>query len=114
MIRRVFGRDARAGVVAGGSAAYSNSVLIGLPLLQASLGDAGTVYLVVIVAIHTPVLMLLSVFLNEWALAVDGAAGEAIVAARSAEARRHRDGAASDPDRNRRRAAVACHRVRNP
>ena len=27
MIRRVFGREARAGVVAGGSAAYSNSVL---------------------------------------------------------------------------------------
>ncbi len=77
MIRRVFGRDARAGVVAGGSAAYSNSVLIGLPLLQAALGDKGTVYLVVIVAIHTPILMLLSVFLNEWALAVDGASGEA-------------------------------------
>jgi len=77
MIRRVFGRDARAGVVAGGSAAYSNSVLIGLPLLQAALGETGTVYLVVIVAIHTPVLMLLSVFLNEWALAVDGASGEA-------------------------------------
>lgn len=76
MIRRVFGRDARAGVVAGGSAAYSNAVLIGLPLLHTALGEAGAVYLVVIVVIHTPVLMLIGVFLNEWALVADGAETE--------------------------------------
>jgi len=72
MIRRVFGRDQRAGIVAGGSAAYSNSVLIGVPLMQASLGDAGTVFLIVIVAVHLPIMMLVSVLLNEWAMATDG------------------------------------------
>ena len=44
MIRRVFGRDSRAGIVAGGSAAYSNGVLIGIPLMQAALGDAAGRY----------------------------------------------------------------------
>ena len=31
-IRRLFGRDARAGVVAGISTAYGNTVLVGIPL----------------------------------------------------------------------------------
>lgn len=70
-VRRLFGRDARAGVVAGGSAAYANSVLIGLPLMQAAFGDAGTVYLLVIASIHLPIMMLVSMVLNEWALQVD-------------------------------------------
>ena len=69
MIRRVFGRDSRAGIVAGGSAAYSNGVLIGIPLMQAALGDEGTVFLIIIVAVHLPIMMLVSVFLNEWMLA---------------------------------------------
>ena len=78
MVRRIFGRDARAGVVAGGSAAFSNAVLIGLPLMQATFGEPGTVYLIVIVAIHMPVLMLVSVVLNEWAAGADRVAtGEA-------------------------------------
>jgi len=66
MIMRVFGRDSRAGIVAGGSAAYSNGVLIGIPLMQAALGDRGTLFLIVIVAVHLPIMMLVSVFLNEW------------------------------------------------
>lgn len=72
MIRKVFGRDQRAGIVAGGSAAYSNSVLIGIPLMQAALGDAGTVFMIVIVAVHLPIMMLVSVFLNEWVTATEG------------------------------------------
>ena len=74
-IRRVFGRDARAGTVAGGSAAFSNSVLIGIPLMQAAFGEAGTVYLIVIVSIHLPIMMLLSVVLNELASRRDEAEG---------------------------------------
>lgn len=77
MIRRLFGRDQRAGIVAGGSAAYSNAVLIGVPLMQAALGDEGTVFLIVIVAVHLPVMMLVSVFLNEWMLAREGTASGA-------------------------------------
>ena len=61
MIRRVFGRDARAGIVAGGSAAYSNALLIGLPLMQTALGESGTVFLIVIIAVHLPVMMTISV-----------------------------------------------------
>ncbi len=72
MIRHVFGRDARAGIVAGASAAYSNAVLIGLPLMQTALGESGTVFLIIIVSVHLPATMLLSVFLNEWALAKEG------------------------------------------
>ena len=70
----------RAGIVAGGSAAYSNGVLIGIPLMQAALGDDGTVFLIVIVAVHLPIMMLVSVLLNEWMLARDGAAAGATVA----------------------------------
>jgi malonate transporter len=69
MIMRVFGRDSRAGIVAGGSAAYSNGVLIGIPLMQAALGNSGTLFLIVIVAVHLPIMMLVSVFLNEWMMA---------------------------------------------
>jgi malonate transporter and related proteins len=73
MIRRVFGRDQRAGIVAGGAAAYSNAVLIGIPLMQAALGDEGTVFLIAIVAVHLPIMMLVSVLLSEWMLAREGA-----------------------------------------
>ena len=69
MVVRVFRRDGRAGIVAGVSASYSNSVLIGIPLIQAALGDQGTVFLVIIIAVHTAVMMLVSVLLNEWIVA---------------------------------------------
>ena len=70
--RRVFGGDARLGVVAGISASFSNTVLIGIPLVQSVLGERGLVALLVIVAIHLPVMMLASVILFEWARRADG------------------------------------------
>ncbi len=78
MVRRLFGRDARAGIVAGGSAAYSNGVLIGVPLMQAALGDGGTVFLIIIIAIHLPLLMLISVVLNEWVLVAADKGADAV------------------------------------
>jgi predicted permease len=72
MMRRIFARDARAAVVAGGSAAYSNALLIGIPLIVAAFGEGGAIYLIVIIAVHLPVMMLASVVLNEWALQADG------------------------------------------
>ena len=69
MVMRIFGRDSRAGIAAGVSASYSNSVLIGIPLMQAALGDQGTVFLVIIIAVHTAIMMLVSVLLNEWIVA---------------------------------------------
>ena len=77
MVRRVFGRDARAGVVGGGSAAYANSLAIGLPLILAAFGEAGTLFLILIITAQLPVMMLVSVLLNQWALRADGMAGEA-------------------------------------
>ncbi len=75
-IRRLFRRDARAGIVAGAASAYSNTVLLGIPIIQAAYGEEGVVFLIVIIAIHTPVMMLASILLNEWALAAgEGATG---------------------------------------
>ena len=75
-IRRLFGRDARAGIVAGAASVYSNTVLLGIPIVQAAYGEEGMVFLIVIIAIHTPVMMLASILLNEWALAAgEGATG---------------------------------------
>ncbi|HSG94303.1 MAG TPA: AEC family transporter [Afifellaceae bacterium] len=71
-IRRMFGRDARAGLVAGLSGSYANTVLIGIPLVQTAFGEAGMVSLLIIVAVHLPVMMLASLIMFEWALRVDG------------------------------------------
>lgn len=77
MVVNLFGRDDRAGIVAGGAGAYSNAMLIGIPLIQTAFGESGMVFLVVIVAIHLPVFMVVSVMMNEWALTADGAADDA-------------------------------------
>ncbi len=67
--RYLFGRDFRSGVVAGASAAYANTVLLGVPLIQAAFGEPGMVFLIVIIAVHSPVMLLASIALNEWAVA---------------------------------------------
>jgi predicted permease len=77
-IRRLFKRDARAGVVAGLSGSYGNTVLIGIPLVQTAFGEAGMVSLLIIIAVHLTVMMLASLILFEWALRVDGVASGAV------------------------------------
>jgi predicted permease len=72
LIRRVFGRDARSGVVAGVSASFANTVLIAIPLVQTVVGDGGMVALLIIVSVHLPVMMLASLLLFEWAQRADG------------------------------------------
>lgn len=74
VIRRGFGRDARAGVVSGLSASFSNLVILGLPISLALFGDAGTETLSLIIAIHLPIMMTTSVLLNERAQRLDGTA----------------------------------------
>ncbi len=71
-VRRLFGRDARTGVVAGVSAAFPNTLLLALPLVITAYGDEGAAALAVLVTINLPVMMSVSVFLNERALVVDG------------------------------------------
>lgn len=76
MAVHIFGRDTRAGIVAGGSAAYSNSVLIGIPLIQTVFGESGMLFLIVVIAVHLPILMVVSVILNEFSLAGEKAESE--------------------------------------
>jgi malonate transporter len=63
VIRRVFGRDARSGVVAGISTAYGNTVLVGIPLAIAAYGNDGAVVMALIIALHLPVMMSTSAIL---------------------------------------------------
>lgn len=72
VIRRVWGRDARAGVVAGVTAAFSNLVLLGLPLVQGVYGADGLAVLSLIVSVHLVVMMAASLALFEWAVRRDG------------------------------------------
>lgn len=67
LIRLLFGRDRRAGVVAGVSSAFSNLVLLGVPLVLSLEGQAGFEILSLIVAVHLPLMMTASIVLFEWA-----------------------------------------------
>jgi len=62
---RIFGRDARAGVVGGVSAAYSNVVLLGAPFILGVFGPSGFEVLSLLVSVHLPVMMMISIVLFE-------------------------------------------------
>ena len=71
-IRWMFGRDRRAGVVAGVTGAFSNLVFLGMPLLLGVYGQEGLVIISLIISVHMPLMMAASLMLNEWALRKDG------------------------------------------
>ncbi|MDX8515365.1 AEC family transporter [Mesorhizobium captivum] len=62
---RVFGRDARAGVVGGVSSAYSNVVLLGAPFILGIFGPSGFEVLSLLVSVHLPIMMMASIVLFE-------------------------------------------------
>ena len=62
---RVFRRDAAAGVVGGVGSAFSNTVLLGIPLVLGVFGQPGMEILSLIVAVHLPILMAASIILFE-------------------------------------------------
>jgi len=72
MVRKMFRRDARAGVIGGISAGFSNAVLLGLPLTLSAFGEEGAVPNLLIVAVQLPVIMVVSTVLIEWAERRDG------------------------------------------
>jgi len=74
VIRRVFKRDARAGLVAGVSSAYPNALLVGIPLVIAAYGSKGAAAVSLLIAIHLPIMMTASAILIERALVADGLA----------------------------------------
>jgi malonate transporter and related proteins len=84
MIRRVFGRDARAGLVAGVSAAYGNTVLVGIPLVITAYGDQGAAAITLIIAVHLPVMMSASAVLIGRAERHDGVSEEVVTVAAAA------------------------------
>jgi hypothetical protein len=76
-VRRLFGRDARAGLVAGVSASYGNTLLIGIPLIIAAYGSEGTAAISLLIAVHLPIMMTVSAILIERALVTDGLSPDA-------------------------------------
>jgi malonate transporter and related proteins len=57
LVRRLFRRDARAGLVAGLAAGYGNTTLIGIPLALAAFGADGSVPMALIIAVQLPMMM---------------------------------------------------------
>ncbi len=51
------GRSAREAALIGFSAAQSNTVLVGIPLILGTLGEAGTVPIILLLVIHSPITM---------------------------------------------------------
>lgn len=51
------GRDPRESAVIGFSAAQSNTVLVGIPMILGSIGEQGTIPIILLLAVHLPVTM---------------------------------------------------------
>ena len=71
-VRLFTGADRRTGVVAGVSSSFANTVFVAIPALQRAYGDAGLEPLLLIIAIHLPVMMIASTLLIEHAAHLDG------------------------------------------
>lgn len=72
VIRRGFKREARAGVIGGISAAFANTVMVGLPLISDVFGDPGLVPILIIISVHLPILTIVTSILMERAVTLDG------------------------------------------
>ncbi|MHA7775917.1 AEC family transporter [Roseibium sp. M-1] len=71
LIRKFFGRDARASAIGGISAAFANTIMVGLPLAAAVYGDDGLVPVLLIISIHLAVMTVLMAIAMERAAAAD-------------------------------------------
>ncbi|QPC92510.1 AEC family transporter [Mesorhizobium sp. INR15] len=65
VMTRVFGRDARAGIVGGVSSSFSNVVLLGAPFILGVFGPSGFEVLSLLVSVHLPTMMMASIVLFE-------------------------------------------------
>ncbi len=68
----IFGRDARATIVACVAAGFSNLVLLGIPLIERAYGQDGLQILFLLVSIHLPIVMFVSTIFLELAERLDG------------------------------------------
>ena len=71
-VRLFTGADRRTGVIAGISSSFANTVFVAIPALQRAYGDAGLEPLLLIIAIHLPLMMIASTLLIERAAHLDG------------------------------------------
>ncbi len=67
LVTRGMGRDARAGVVGGVTASFSNLVLLGVPFMLGVYGQPGFAILSLLVSVHLPIMLTASILLFEWA-----------------------------------------------
>jgi len=67
-----FKRDHRIGVLAGVSAAFANTVFIGLPLVSRVVGEDGLVAISVLLSVHLPTMMIAGTVLMERAERKEG------------------------------------------
>lgn len=65
VMERLFRRDARAGVIGGISSSFSNTVMVGIPILTQAFGDEGLMIGFVLVGLHLPMMMAISAILIE-------------------------------------------------
>ncbi len=65
LIVRGFGRDARAGVVGGVTAAFSNIALLGIPFMLGVYGQEGFETLSLLLSVHLPIMIAASILLFE-------------------------------------------------
>ena len=77
LVRWLYGRDARSGVIAGVSAAFSNTILIGIPLTQQVYGEEGLAIALLLISVHLALMMLVSTILIDRAAVADGIADQA-------------------------------------
>ena len=78
IVTRGFGRDRPTGTVAGFSAAQSNTVLIGIPLILTTYGDAGRVPIFLLIAVHLPLMMSVATLSIELGGSTRGHFGETV------------------------------------
>jgi malonate transporter and related proteins len=62
---RLFGRDTALGIIGGVAAAFSNMVLVGVPLILGVYGQDGIDILSLMVSIHLPTMMMASIVMFE-------------------------------------------------
>lgn len=71
IIRKAFGREARAGAIGGISSSYSNLLLVGVPVISAVYGDRGVTPVLLIISIHLATMTLVTAFAMERSAAQD-------------------------------------------
>lgn len=63
--QRLFGGEARIGIVAGVSSAFSNTAMLGIPIVFSVYGKAGDVPLLLLISVHLPIMTVAATILFE-------------------------------------------------